>query len=243
MKSSPGLSPADRFPVEFTPKLRMALQLLLEGWDYGRELERDVWEFAVELDILRAAGLNNNDFRWLAQHDYIEAGVEVTLQGESARLFRRDGQLRLTPTTCFVLTEAGHRFAAARLGTPRFNGAPVAADSVNGAGAARTADLGPCWDRDRQELRFGAVIVKQFKVPAPNQEMILAAFEEEHWPPRIDDPLPPLPSQDPKRRLHETITSLNRNQRRRLIRFMGDGSGQGVRWEGIPSELLRSRKA
>ena len=64
--------------------------------------------------------------------------------------------------------------------------------------------------------------------------MILAAFEEEGWPPRIDDPLPPKPDQDPKRRLHDTINSLNRNQQHLLIQFFGDGSGQGIRWNLIP---------
>ncbi len=73
--------------------------------------------------------------------------------------------------------------------------------------------------------------MKQFKVPAANQERILAAFEEEGWPIRIDDPLPPNSEQDSKRRLHDTINSLNRNQKQNLIRFVGDGSGQGVRWE------------
>jgi hypothetical protein len=89
----------------------------------------------------------------------------------------------------------------------------------------------PTWDRDRQELRWGDKIVKQFKVPSPNQETILAAFAEEQWPPRIDDPLTPQLEQDPKRRLHDTINTLNRNQKNPLIRFFGDGSGQGVRWE------------
>ena len=56
----------------------------------------------------------------------------------------------------------------------------------------------PTWDRDRQELRWGDEVVKQFKVPSPNQETILAAFEEEHWPSRIDDPLSPRLDQDPK---------------------------------------------
>ncbi len=63
--------------------------------------------------------------------------------------------------------------------------------------------------------------------------MVLTAFEEEAWPVRIDDPLPPHPEQDPKRRLHDTITSLNRHQRRPLIRFVGDGSGEGIRWESL----------
>jgi hypothetical protein len=89
----------------------------------------------------------------------------------------------------------------------------------------------PTWDRDRQELRLGEDVVKCFKTPAPNQELILAAFEEEGWPVHIYDPLPPHPDQDPRRRLHDTINSLNRNQKKSLVRFMGDGSGQGVRWD------------
>ena len=89
----------------------------------------------------------------------------------------------------------------------------------------------PYWDRDRQELRVGECVVKQFKVPAPNQEVVLAVFHEEGWPVRIDDPLPPRPELEPKRRLHDTINSLNRNQKTPLIRFLGDGTGQGVRWE------------
>jgi hypothetical protein len=50
---------------------------------------------------------------------------------------------------------------------------------------------------------------------------------------RIDDPLPPQADQDPKRRLHDTINALNRKQRQRVIRFSGDGTGQGVRWAAV----------
>ena len=78
---------------------------------------------------------------------------------------------------------------------------------------------------------MGNTVVKRFRVPAANQEAILAVFEEEHWPARIDDPLPPHREQSPKRRLQETIKSLNRNQKKSMIRFLGDGSGQGVLWE------------
>src|SRR5262249_24878642 len=91
--------------------------------------------------------------------------------------------------------------------------------------------LVPTWDRDRQELRDSCIVVKRFKVPAAKQEIILAAFEEEHWPRRIDNPLPRRGVPSPGQRLQETIKSLNRHQKRPLIRFFGDGSGQGVRWE------------
>jgi hypothetical protein len=59
----------------------------------------------------------------------------------------------------------------------------------------------------------------------------LSAFEEDRWPPVIDDPLPPKPEQDTKRRLHDTIKALNRNQHRDAIRFHGNGTGEGIRWE------------
>jgi hypothetical protein len=77
----------------------------------------------------------------------------------------------------------------------------------------------------------GNLVVKAFKLPSPNQETILAVFEEEGWPPRIDDPLPPNPELVVKRRLHDTIKGLNRNRRNCLIRFLGDGTGEGIRWE------------
>ena len=87
------------------------------------------------------------------------------------------------------------------------------------------------WDRNRRVLRMDGCVVKQFKVPSPSQETVLAAFEEEGWPPAIDDPLPPQPEQDPKCRLRRTIQKLNANQKHPLLRFRGDGSGQRILWE------------
>jgi hypothetical protein len=78
-------------------------------------------------------------------------------------------------------------------------------------------------------------LVKAFHQLAPNQELILAAFEEEAWPPRIDDPLPVMEDHRSKDRLHETIKALNRHQKCRRIRFRGDGTGSGVRWENVSS--------
>jgi hypothetical protein len=93
----------------------------------------------------------------------------------------------------------------------------------------------PRWDEQFRELRWQGELVKQFRLPAPNQEAILAALEEEGWPIRIDDPLPHLPDLDPQQRLHDTIKKLNLHQHRRLIRFRGDGTGKGIRWEAVAS--------
>jgi hypothetical protein len=73
----------------------------------------------------------------------------------------------------------------------------------------------------------GTVIVKQ---PAAYQEGVLRAFDEEKWPPRIDDPLVPRPGQDSKRWLHSTISKLNRSQEACLIHFGGGSYGQSITW-------------
>jgi hypothetical protein len=88
----------------------------------------------------------------------------------------------------------------------------------------------PHWDVARRELRMGARTVKRFRRPAPLQEAILATFEEEGWPPRIDDPLPEN-GRNQKQRLREIIANLKPGKRWRLIRFYADGQGLGICWE------------
>jgi hypothetical protein len=203
-----------------------ALASLLEGHAYAKSLNHDVWQFALGIAALRQGGLSLNDIRWLLYRKLVLHGLETTQPGEDRRTFRAAGAMRFDRRSCFVLSEAGMAFArkldCAPLGNP-----PAIMQPIESVPLARV----PRWDRDRQELRLGPEIVKCYKTPAPNQELILAAFEEEGWPVHIFDPLPPHPDQDPRRRLHDTINSLNRNQKKPLLRFMGDGSGQGVRWD------------
>ena len=211
MAQSPHLSgPLTGLAHGESARFQAALALLREALNYAQELGRSVWDFAVEIAVLRAAGLSNSDLRWLVCRGLVEHAAEITRPGQDSRVFQPTGRLTFSEHTCFVLSEAAPRFSR---------------------------DV-PRWDKERQELRVGELLVKQFKVPAPNQEMILASFEEEGWPPRIDDPLPPHVDQDSKRRLHDTIITLNRHQKNRLIRFSGDGSGEGVRWDpcGPPAE-------
>jgi hypothetical protein len=89
----------------------------------------------------------------------------------------------------------------------------------------------PNWDRETRTFIVGEYLVKRFRVPSPNQEAVLDAFQEEGWPRSVDDPLSPVPDQQPKRRLRDTIKCLNMNQANRAIRFRGDGTGQRVSWE------------
>lgn len=251
--SPSGFSPADEAPCAteidsaarqssgslLPHRVEQALGMLLESYDYARDVGCPIWEFAVELEAFGTLGLTPGDWRWLCLKGLVDHGRERTLSDEPVRSFRQSGVLRLTRRTCFVLTEDGERFARQLLADPGRraqatpNPAPVSVGECLATDLFDLSQMVPIWDRDRQQLRVGKFIVKEFKLPAPNQETILAAFQEEDWPPRIDDPLSPHDDIDPKRRLHDTITSLNRNQKKPLIRFLGDGSGEGVRWEGV----------
>jgi hypothetical protein len=89
----------------------------------------------------------------------------------------------------------------------------------------------PNWDRVERTLLVGETVIKRYRVPSPNQEALLNAFQEEGWPTSIDDPLTPIPDKQPKRRLRDTIKCLNLNQATPMLRFRGDGTGQRVLWE------------
>jgi hypothetical protein len=97
--------------------------------------------------------------------------------------------------------------------------------------SATVARIVPQWDAMRRELIVGGQVVKRFRVPARNQEAVLVAFEEEGWPHRVYDPLSPDGDTDTKQRLRETIKALNGHRLARIIRFRGDGTGEGVCWE------------
>jgi hypothetical protein len=83
----------------------------------------------------------------------------------------------------------------------------------------------PVWDKEKSELRFQGVSCR-YRPIATNCISILAAFQEEDWPVRIDDPLPTGRNSE---RLLATIRQLNK--RLRTLRFVADGSGQGIAWE------------
>jgi hypothetical protein len=77
--------------------------------------------------------------------------------------------------------------------------------------------------------------VKSLRYDAANQRLVLDAFEEEGWPQRIDDPLPPRKRHSRKKRLRETVEALNKGLHPPHLRFHGDGTGQGIRWEAVAS--------
>lgn len=221
--------------------LNPVLSALLRAVFYARDTASPVWDFAIPIHRLRQLGASETDLRWLVRKGYVEHGREITLESDDQRAFRPTGELNFSRRTCFVLTCSGIEFAY------QFPAPLRPATQLIRESAAPTAPLDhaeptqhPHWDSCSRRLRLSSRLVKRFKWPAVNQEAVLSAFQEEGWPERVDDPLPPHPDQDSKRRLADTIKCLNRNQTNRLIHFRGDGTGEGVLWEPVRVEANQS---
>ena len=210
-------------------KFRRALALLIEAGVYAEQLGADPWEFAIEIREFRRFGVRENDLRFLVRLQYLSHACEITPLDSEVRQFRPSAPF--SERSCFVLTGSGLDAASHDQygkSVECHNGAPtthiplVVRPPLN--------PPVPSWDAGRRTLSVDGVIVKRFRRQAANQERILTAFQEEGWPTRILDPLSPHPSHDVKRRLSDTIKFLNRGQENELIRFHGDGSGEGVVW-------------
>ncbi len=238
----------DATPRELSAKLKHAMLILLEAFDYAIDTGDDCWDFAVQIRELQAAGLNESDLRWLVRKGLVLHSREVTLLGDNGRKFQPIGNLTFVRRTCFVLSALGAEQArrleselksaekldlsASQLHTVSPDRLSVFSASLQPAAAQRVPEA-TCihWDAENRKLDVRGIVVKRFKWQAPNQEIVLSAFQEEGWPERIDDPLPPQPEQDSKRRLSDTIKCLNRKQINSLIHFHGDGTGEGIFWE------------
>ncbi len=214
-------------------KYRLALIALVEAFDFAQDTQCDVWEFAVAIRRLQALGLNESDLRWLVCKGFVEHAREVTRGEDRHRKFRSVENLCFCKKTHFALTPSGVELGRSLIPCDVGN----ASRGVRGASLSRMdferSKTLPSWNPDTRELRLLDRIVKRFKWQAVNQEIVLGAFQEDNWPVVIEDPLPPKCDQPPKRRLHDTIKALNRNQLHSVIRFHGNGTGEGIRWEMI----------
>lgn len=105
----------------------------------------------------------------------------------------------------------------------------------------------PRWEEETRRLWLGDRVLREFRQPAPNQTLLLAAFQESEWrEQRIDDPLPPQAGEsaaEAKVRLQQTIKNLNRLLPEGSIRFRGDGTGQGVFWEHLRTAKTPRRRS
>jgi hypothetical protein len=210
----------------------VALRLFAAAHAKAEEFRCPPWQQAVPMQALRSAGIPHGVLQQLVDQGQIEFALEDTPDSTRGRSFRPVRELSFPDNMCFVLTAAGVT-TARQVSFPWENSHRESTVGLvfDDEGPARV-DL-PAWHREFQELRVGQWVVKRFKRPATDQVAILDAFEEEGWPRHLDDPLPPRQGQNPKGRLHDTIKRLNRGQRPRMIRFMGNGLGTGILWTWI----------
>lgn len=233
------------------------LARLWQAYKFSREAGADLWDFALEINRLYESGITVSDIRWLVAKRYVQHGQETSVYGGSHRTFHRGDGFFFDLNTCVVLTSSGAVFVEqllnqcalsereCQLSLSGFashvpNG--ISKDeilSANGLDTSAGSSHKPHWDSARRELTLNEMVVKRFRVPAENQELILAAFEEEGWPRHIDDPLPIRDGIDPQTRLHDAINRLNGCQTNRLLCFRGNGNGTGVLWEILQAEVLR----
>lgn len=226
-----------------------AAALLFQAYRYAQDAHIDQWQFSLTADQLSPATVS--DLRWLIARRYARHSEEITTTEDSERRFRPLSSLMLPRNACLILSDEGADFLGKFTDHVRISVKPCSlseagpavplADSMDGNSATASTSLKvPAWNKDLRELRFGTVLVKIFRVPASNQELILSAFEEEGWPSHIDDPLPETGS-DPIRRLQSTIKSLNRHQLSPLISFYGNGHGRTVCWRVAVNRVKTSR--
>lgn len=222
-----------QFTGTIVQKLQPALLALLEARRCADDTGSDLWEFAVAIGQLHKLGLDDTDLRWLVRKGLVRHARDITKLKDKRREFLPTENLSFCKKTCFAITPSGADAAESLVAAACDQCCDLSMETLRGGrpSAAHSRASLPHWDAVTRELRIGDTIVKRFKWQAVNQEIVLSAFEEDQWPPVIDDPLPPKPEQDTKRRLHDTIKALNRNQERDVIRFHGNGTGEGIRWE------------
>jgi hypothetical protein len=181
----------------------------------------------VSLSRLRARGVGDGVVLWLLYHAHVEhlrQGPDA-VNGESPGAWE---SLRLSETSRFVLTADGETFA------DQFLALILEGDDDSFEAGWDMLQLGrllPCYDTEERALTWGRHVLKCFRQPSLNQELVLRTAEELGWPRWFDDALPRVPGTSPKVRLHDTIKALNRHQNPYLIHFKGDGTGTRVGWE------------
>jgi len=79
-----------------------------------------------------------------------------------------------------------------------------------------------------RELWLRGRRIYKFSRPAPDLELLLSVFEEDHWAQRVLNPFGG-PAHQAHESLHNAVTRLNR--RIKQIRFHLDGTGKGVLWQ------------
>lgn len=221
----------------------MALRLLRESRGFADRSTGNPWLFALERRLLIVRGSSPNALRWLAKKGFVEHKVEITLPGASRRRFREVALLSFEDRSCFLLTDKGLAFAlqiASR--EEEFLGASQGTSGKREA-TAGSLNVLPLWEPEPRRLWVGDRLLHHYKRPAPYQELLLTAFQEANWLVEIiDDPIPPTPNGDSRKRLENAVRGLNHCQHPRMLEFHVLNDGTAVAWKWFVEEKNAKRK-
>jgi hypothetical protein len=246
---------ADRLPASVSNcTVEQAQTLLWIFEDYGEapEANQDIGQFALPVPDSRSPDISEPILRGLASQGLVVHASESTKTNTRRRPMRKRANVCFSHQSSFMLTAKGLALAsslAAEISPVPPDCSPIVQNPFTVHRSPSTMRLAPpdcpdpapqpsfvsCAD-GRRELRMGHIVVKCFRRAAPNQELVLSSFQEQDWPRRILDPIPPKPELDSKRRLRNVILRLNNGRFDPLLRFHGDGTGQAVYWE-VPGEI------
>jgi hypothetical protein len=203
------------------------LELIAASWEARRRGESPR-ERPVTGARLREVGLERDGLIGLLYQAHVEHRLSRSRSAGGRRVAWGVESTRIRDSSRLALTDAGEQFADEFLARVL-----VPADAANLAGVRGLLPSGrlvPSYDAEGRVFRWGEHILKHFRQPSPNQEILLRAAQELGWPAWFDDPLP-RGHGNAKKRLHDTIKDLNRRQLPYLVHFMGDGTGMRVGWE------------
>jgi hypothetical protein len=228
------LSPFPRRPrpasrKQFVDFIIAYINLLLAYWEYI-DSRHSPSEKAITLGTFRQSRIDQDILLWMLFRGHVQH-LKATCPAKAKHRSppKPAESVILTDQSCFALNARGAAFADAFLVDallPQFEGAFEDAWHRLAVGL-----LLPTFQRDDRFLAWGEHIIKQFRQPALNQELILISAEELEWPEWFDDPLPRQNGKNPKVVLHDTIKDLNRRQTESLVHFKGDGSGRRIGWQ------------
>jgi hypothetical protein len=219
---------SDEFPAT-EPRWRAALERLFEARDLAAEPADDIWQFAVEISQLLANGVTVNDLRRWLRRGWVEHAEECMPAGTGPQGFRRLKEYAFGPRTCFVLGDTGADAQADLVGNLIKRGELRAQpDTANGHWAK------PHWNSSSGVLSFRGMVVKRLSKRATVQRQLLDFCQRNHWKQFLENGIAAIP-EGPRRkkRLHDDLAKLNRNQKSPLLRFHGDGSGTSFWWEAV----------
>jgi hypothetical protein len=214
--------------LEERPGFLLAYVVLLSA-RCGAQLEGvDPRSKALPVRELREDGIDDEILLWLLYQGHVEHFRCSGTASPAESTLEPVDSVFILGNSCFALTEAGDRFGSSLLGLL----VEEQEETHEAAwGMLAVGQLLPRYDRTFRRFTWGQHLLKFFRQPAINQEIVLCTAEELGWTAWFDDPLPRTPGTNPKERVHDTINALNRNQKPYLVHFKGDGSGARFGWE------------